>query len=68
MEDVFVSDLDWNDQFDTPDEFAELEGLSEGAEFALVRLSVSGKTTYRIVDGKPVPVAIAFAERNASEG
>jgi hypothetical protein len=69
---VFVPDYDWNSQFSSPEDHVEAGreyGESEeGSEFSLVRLTVGAKTTYRIVDGKPVVVSIAFPDALSVEG
>ena len=66
MTTIFVPDGEWNTHFASPEEHIE-SGLEygeskEGSEFSLVRLTVGAKTTYRIVDGKPVVVSIAFPD------
>jgi len=65
MTEIFVPDYDWNSHFTSPEDHVEAGreyGESEeGSEFELVRLTVGAKTTYRIVNGKPVPVAVGFA-------
>ncbi len=58
--DIFVPDDDWNSQWESVDEYVSAYGYAEGEEFKMVRLTVGAFTTYRIVKGKPVPVAIAF--------
>lgn len=66
---VFVSDYEWNAHFESPqqaaDDYLKYGDRKEGEEFELVRLNVIGKTTYRIVDGKAVPIAIATPDRIA---
>ncbi len=68
---VFVPDYEWNSQWDSVEQAVE-EGqkygdYSEGDEFKMVRLTVGACTTYRIVNGKAVPVAVAFPQ-NVKEG
>ena len=58
--DIVVPDYDWNSQWKSVDECASECGYAEGEEFKMVRLTVGAFTTYRIVQGKPVPVAISF--------
>lgn len=62
--DVFVQDYDWNVHWNSVDEVVEAEkqygAYSEGHEFTMVRLTVGASTTYRICDGRPVPVAVNF--------
>ena len=63
---VFVPDYDWNAHFASPEEHIrsgqEYGESEEGSEFTLVRLTVGAKTTYRVVNGKPEVVSIAFPE------
>lgn len=66
MSEVFVPDYDWNSHFTSPEDHVEsgreYGESDEGSEFTLVRLTVGAKTTYRIVDGKPVAISLAFPE------
>lgn len=60
----FKEHLDGNWHLKTtasPDDYAAQHACANGDEFVLVRAVVSVATTYRMVDGKPTPVAIAFA-------
>jgi len=64
--DIFVPDYEWNAHYGSVEE-SVLEGMkcgdfAEGDEFRMVRLTVGACTTYRIVDGKPVPISVAFPE------
>ena len=78
---IFVPDYEWNSHWNSVEEAVatgkECGDYSEGDEFKMVRLTVGAMTTYRIVDGKPVPVSVAFPdglpsnvqlERPAAEG
>lgn len=63
---VFVPDYDWNCHWSSPEEAVE-EGrkygeCQDGTEFTMVRLMVGAKSTYRVIDGAPVLVSIAFPE------
>ena len=65
--DIFVPDHEWNSHYASVEE-AVAEGqkdgeYQEGDEFKMVRLTVGAMTTYRVVDGKPVSVAIAFPDK-----
>jgi hypothetical protein len=61
---IHVPDCEWNTHYRSPEEAVKLGmeygDYKEGEEFKLVRLQVGAVTTYRIVDGKPVPVAVGF--------
>lgn len=63
---LYLPPDDWNDHYESPEEcarqLADCGDLAEGDEFSLVRVEVGTSTTYRIVNGKPQPVAIAFPE------
>jgi len=63
MKEIFVPDDEWNAHYESPDEaaqeYVECGDAVEGSEFDLVRLQVFAKTTYRIINGKAVPVAFA---------
>jgi hypothetical protein len=59
---IFVPDYEWNAHYESPEEVIATGELAEGEEFDLVRLTVGAKTTYRVVNGKPVPVSVAFPE------
>ncbi|WP_130358281.1 hypothetical protein [Pigmentiphaga kullae] len=60
-----MSDDDWNAHYTSPDEaaqgYVDCGDRVEGEEFDLVRVHVFAKTTYRIVNGRAMPVAIAAA-------
>lgn len=59
---IFVPTYEWNAHYDSVAE-AVAEGRGdypEGAEFKMVRLTVHAETTYRIVNGQPVPVSVAY--------
>lgn len=60
--DVFLLEADWNDQYANPEDYAAQHECMNGDEFVLVRAAVSVATTYRMVGGKPQPVALAFAD------
>lgn len=64
---IFVPDYEWNAHYSTVEESVkagfECGDFDEGDEFKMVRLTVGACTTYRIVDGKPVPVAVAFPDK-----
>ena len=61
---IFVPDYEWNAHYNTVEESVEAGfacgDFKEGDEFKMVRLTVGACTTYKIVDGKPVPVAVSF--------
>ena len=57
---IFVPDYDWNSHWESVESNAAACELREGEEFSLVRITVGCCTTYRIIDGKPVPIAISF--------
>lgn len=61
---IFVPDYEWNAHYTSVESSVEAGmkcgDFSEGDEFKMVRLTVGACTTYKIVDGKPVPVAVAF--------
>lgn len=61
---IFVHDHDWNEPHASVDE-AVAEGMEsgdykEGDEIKMVRLTVGAYTTYKIVGGRPVPIAVSF--------
>lgn len=63
---VFVPDYDWNARHPSVDASVK-EGVAcgdyqEGDEFKMVRLTVGPCTTYKIVNGDPVPQAISFPD------
>ena len=58
--DVFLPDDDWNDHHASPGAYVQEQGLGEGAEFELVRATVAAKTRYRVVNGEPVVISVAF--------
>lgn len=61
---VFVPDYEWNCHYASVDEAVTLGqacgDYDEGTEFKMVRLTVGACTTYKIIDGKPTPVAVSF--------
>jgi hypothetical protein len=63
---IFVPDYEWNAHYGSVEEAVtagcEFDELKDGDEFKLVRLTVGACTTYRMVDGKAVPVAVAFPD------
>lgn len=59
--DVFLCDEDGN-MHETVEQAAESACVEEGEEFSVVKITVISRHTYRIVDGKPVQVAIAFPD------
>lgn len=65
MKDIFVPDYEWNAHYESPEEMVKEAGgeLSDGDEFELVRLTVGAKTRYRIVNGQPIPVSVAFPDK-----
>lgn len=64
MIDIFVPEYDWNSHWSSVEESVaagfECGDHKEGDEFTMVRLTVGAATTYKIVDGKPVPTRVAF--------
>lgn len=70
MKTIFVPNDEWNAHYESPEECAagliDCGDIAEGDEFSLVRLEVGANTTYRIVNGKPQPVALAFPAGIAS--
>jgi hypothetical protein len=60
--DIFVPDYDWNSHWSSVDESAGECDYAEGEEFKMVRLTVGACITYRIVNGQPVPVLVAFPD------
>lgn len=64
MKEIHVAAEEWDSHYQSPEAYIA-EGrkwgeCEDGDEFTLVRLQVFAQTTYRIVDGKPVPVQVAF--------
>jgi hypothetical protein len=57
---IFVPDYEWNSHWDSVEENVAECDYAEGDEFKMVRLTVGACTTYRIVNGKPVPVIVSF--------
>jgi hypothetical protein len=47
---------------DSPEMYANENACEEGEEFALLRVTVISRSIYRVVNGKPIQVAIAFPE------
>lgn len=68
---IFVPDYEWNAHYSSIEEMvssgAECGDYKEGDEFKMVRLTVGACTTYRIVDGKPVPIFVAFPDKPPSD-
>lgn len=60
--DIFVPDYEWNSHWNSVEESVAECDYTEGDEFKMVRLTVGACTTYRIVNGKPVPVVVAFPD------
>ena len=60
---IFVPDYDWNDRYGTIEEYLAEHAVAEGNVFSVVRLTVGANTTYRVKDGKAVPVSIAFPDK-----
>lgn len=61
------------DQYDSAQDYVEAAAvedvdLAEGAEFRLVRITVGAATLFKIVDGKPVPVAVSFPQPAGLKG
>lgn len=63
---IFVPDYEWNSHWKSVDEAVEdgkkYGDFPEGDEFTMVRITVGAATTYRIVDGKPMPINVAFPD------
>lgn len=61
---IFVPDYDWNSHWNSVAEAVEageeFDEYPEGEEFTMVRLTVGARTTYKIVNGEPVPISIGF--------
>ncbi len=62
--DIFVEQADWNNHYESLEQFfsdqtEEYDDI-EGMEFQLLRVAVSVATTYRIIEGKPVAISVAF--------
>lgn len=55
---IFLSLDDWNDQYGSPADYVSTHQPKNGAEFTLVKATVYTATTYRMVDGKPVPATL----------
>lgn len=55
---VLLDNNDWNEQFQSVDEYIAEHRPVEGAEFTLVKATVLTATTYKIVDGKPTPTTL----------
>lgn len=69
---IFVPDYDWNAHYESVEESVD-EGMKygdfeEGDEFSMVRLTVGACTTYKIVDGKAVPISLAFPKPADQKG
>lgn len=64
--DVFVPTYEWNARYSSVEE-AYAKGYAcgdyeEGDEFKMIRLTVGACTTYKVIDGKPVPIELSFPE------
>lgn len=57
---IFVQNCDWNTHWLSADEYLQEGDVAEGEEFTMVRLQVGARTTYKVENGKAVPVAVAF--------
>lgn len=72
MKTVFVPPDEWNSHYESAEDHIsscqEWGECREGDEFELVRLEVGALTRYRVVDGKPVVVSMAFPDRIEPEG
>jgi len=55
---IFLNHDDWNDQYASAAEYVSTHQPKDGAEFTLVKAMVYTGTTYRMVDGKPMPTVI----------
>jgi hypothetical protein len=55
---VFLDNLDWNEQFRSVDEYLNEHRPREGSEFTLVKATVLTAITYKIVNGKPTATTI----------
>ena len=66
MMEIFVPEYDWNSHWSSVEESVsagfECGDHEEGDEFTMVRLTVGAATTYKIVDGKPTPIRVAFPD------
>lgn len=64
MKTIFVPEYEWGAHYESVEEYVasgqEYGDIKEGDEFKLVRLNVYACTTYRMVDGKAIPVEAAF--------
>ena len=67
MKEIYVPDYEWNSHYNSPEECVEIgrefDEFKEGETFSLVRLQIFAKTTYKIMDGKPVPIEVAFPDQ-----
>lgn len=55
---IFLRLDDWNDQYVSPADYVSTHEPMDGDEFTLVKAAVYTATTYRMVDGKPVPATL----------
>lgn len=69
---IFVPDYEWNAHYSSIEEAVahgqECGDYQESEEFKMVRLTVGACTTYRIVNGKAVPIAVSFPTDAPSNG
>jgi len=69
--DIFVPDYEWNARYESVEAAVasgeEFGDFDEGDEFKMVRLTVGAITTYKIVAGKAVPIAVAFPSGLSSD-
>ena len=59
--DVFLDELT-GQMHESAEQCAEAEEAEDGEEFALVKVTVIARYVYRMVDGKPVQIQVAFPE------
>ena len=61
---ILLNNDNWDERYASVEQFVsdlmEMDDDIEGQEFQLVSVSVSVVTRYKIKDGKPMAVAIAF--------
>lgn len=60
---IFVSDDDWNNHHETPEDYARRAGVKEGEGFSLVRLTVVSKSEFVLQDGVVQQTAVAFPDK-----
>lgn len=59
---VFVESIDYNSKFKSVDEYIEIYQPKEGEEFELVQITVIAATKYKMIEGRPQPQSMSFAE------